>query len=41
MLASESDARFNGQKFHDTWEASIRELITRYIGPLVPPEAEF
>jgi AcrR family transcriptional regulator len=38
MLASESDAHFNVQKFYDTWEARIRELIERYVGPLVPPE---
>jgi AcrR family transcriptional regulator len=42
MLASESDAHFNVQNFYDTWEARIRELIERYIGPLVPPaEKEF
>ena len=40
MLASESDAHFNVQKFYDTWEAKIRELIKRYIGPFVPPEEQ-
>ncbi len=38
MLASETDAHFNVQKFYDTWESTTRGLIERYVTPLVPAE---
>jgi len=37
LMSAESDAHFNVQEFFDTWERTIRDLIERYIAPLVPP----
>ena len=36
LLSAESDAHFNVQEFFDTWERTIRDLIERYVTPLVP-----
>jgi len=36
LLSAESDAHFNIQEFFDTWERTIRDLIERYVTPLVP-----
>jgi AcrR family transcriptional regulator len=36
LLSAESDAHFNVQEFFDTWERAIRDLIERYLAPLVP-----
>jgi AcrR family transcriptional regulator len=36
LLSAESDAHFNVQEFFDTWERAIRDLIERYVSPLVP-----
>ena len=42
LLSAESDAHFNVQEFFDTWERAIRDLIERYVAPLVPEsEREF
>jgi AcrR family transcriptional regulator len=35
LLSAESDAHFNIQEFFDTWERTIRDLIERYVAPLV------
>ena len=35
LLSAESDAHFNVQEFFDTWERTIRDLIERYVAPLV------
>lgn len=41
LMSSESDAHFNVQEFFDSWEKTIRELIRRYVAPLVPaPELD-
>jgi AcrR family transcriptional regulator len=36
LLSAESDAHFNVQDFFDTWERTTRDLIERYVTPLVP-----
>lgn len=38
LLSAESDAHFNVQEFFDTWERTIRDLIERYVAPLVPED---
>jgi AcrR family transcriptional regulator len=36
LLLAEPEAHFNVQEAADTWEATIRPLIERYVAPLVP-----
>jgi AcrR family transcriptional regulator len=36
LMSAESDAHFNVQAFFDTWEQAIREMIERFVAPLVP-----
>lgn len=36
LMTAEPDSQFV-REFYDTWEATIRPLIERYIAPLVPP----
>lgn len=38
LLSAESDAHFNVQAFFDTWERAVREMIERFVAPLVPED---